>query len=147
MEEKIDSAIDVWKIASDFFKSDPMNVMIGIITIVGFIITIICFIITILVLIKIQSFNSIYKKGKIMKKYQEEYEKLRKILDQPENIPPDIYIQIGKQNIELYYNIGFCQKRKFKKRFSLINETSDLRYTRLKSFIDDIIITIKKDIL
>jgi hypothetical protein len=140
MEEEIDSAIDVWKISADFFKSDPMIVMIGIITIIGFIITI-------LVFIKIKSFNSTYKNERRIKIYQERYKEFRKSLDHPRNISIDIYTRIGNLNRELYNNIGFCQKRKFEKRFSLINETSDTGYTGLKSFIDDIIITLDKDIL
>jgi hypothetical protein len=140
MEElEIDSAIDIWKISSDFFKSDPMNVLMGIIVIIGF-----C--ITIRVYSKVKSFNSTYKRGRIIEKYQEQYKKFEKILTQS-NVPTDIHARVRKTNNQLYFNIGRCQTRKIKKQFNSIDAEEDNGYLGLSAFLSYIIITLERDIV
>jgi hypothetical protein len=135
---KINSAIGCWKTLFEFFKSDPMIVIMSLITIIGFVITI-------YLLIKIMLLNSTYKKRRKINNYLEKYEGFKKRLIQ-KNIPEDIYKQVENTNIQLYSNIGFCLKLKISNQFKTV-KNDDSEHSSLKSFIDDTKINLDKELI
>jgi hypothetical protein len=135
---EIDTAIDYWKTLSEFFKSDPMIVIMGLITIIGFFITI-------FLLVKIMLFNSTYKNRRKIENYLKKYGEFQRKLIQ-KNIPQDIYKQVKNTNIQLYNNIGFCLRRKIKNQFKTV-KNDDSEHTSLKSFIDDTKINLDKELI
>jgi hypothetical protein len=133
----MDVKIDVWKTLAVFFKSDPSYVILSIITVISFIITI-------FVYIKLRSFNFAIKKERKIEGYKQQYMELKRILNQ-KSIPSDIFTRFENLNTQLFWNIGFLKRNKIKKQFHSLKK-DDTEFTGLKSFVNDIIITLERDI-
>jgi hypothetical protein len=130
----MENSMNLWQIIADFFKSDPLYVVLSILTIIGFFLTL-------NVYVKIKSINYSIKK---LEYYKSQYEIFRKMI-KGENTPTDLYKRVKRNNNLLYHNLGFWKSVHIKNMFKSV-DISDKNYDGLKAFLNEIIITLEKDV-
>lgn len=132
------NTIDLWKTFADFFRGDPMYVMMSIITIIGFGLTV-------YVYLKIRKVNNDLKKGKRVSNYLAEYSEILKIVNgKGQNKPSDLYDRTTRINTQLLCHFGFYRKHQVKKLFEVVDK-DDTSYQMLRNFLQDVIILFERN--
>jgi hypothetical protein len=136
------------KTIAAFLNSCTARTALNAVAIAGFMLTLIGFIFTCNVYWRIKHINKTIKKAKVIEALRNEYEIIRKIIDEQEDKPSGLYLyeKAGSFNSQLHHYIKARKANSLRKRFNKLDK-NDATYGALKIILNDIIAELEKDYL